>query len=67
MHSNAARVLVEVGAALRDIVRGAAGADAYRHYVDQLRRRRPERPPPSRRRIIRRELSARWDGVRRCC
>jgi uncharacterized short protein YbdD (DUF466 family) len=67
MRSNAGRALMRVAAALRDIVRGAAGADAYGHYLDHLRRHHPERPPLSREDFFRREFSARWDGMRRCC
>jgi uncharacterized short protein YbdD (DUF466 family) len=55
------------GEALRDVIRGATGADAYANYLAHLERHHPDRRPLSRGDFFRRELSARWDGIRRCC
>jgi uncharacterized short protein YbdD (DUF466 family) len=63
----ARQLLLGAASALRDIVRGAAGADAYGHYRDHLERHHPERQPLTREEFFRREFSARWDGIRRCC
>jgi uncharacterized short protein YbdD (DUF466 family) len=49
------------------VIRGAAGTDAYAHYRAHLRRHHPEEQPLSREAFFRRELSARWEGIRRCC
>jgi uncharacterized short protein YbdD (DUF466 family) len=59
--------LSAVVAALGDVVRGAAGTDAYAHYLAHLARRHPDQAPLSREAFFRREFSARWDGIRRCC
>jgi uncharacterized short protein YbdD (DUF466 family) len=56
-----------VGAALGDVIRGAAGTEAYAHYLAHLGRHHPDQQPLSREDFFRRELSARWEGVRRCC
>jgi uncharacterized short protein YbdD (DUF466 family) len=56
-----------LGAVLRDVIRGATGADAYTQYLAHLERHHPDRQPPSREDFFRRELSSRWDGIRRCC
>jgi uncharacterized short protein YbdD (DUF466 family) len=56
-----------VAAALGDVVRGAAGTDAYAHYLDHLRRHHPGSEPLTRADFFRRELTARWSGIRRCC
>lgn len=53
--------------ACRDVIRGAAGADAYDHYRAHLCTHHPERTPLSREAFFRQEFSARWEGVRRCC
>lgn len=59
----AARVL----AACRDIVRGAAGADAYGQYVAHLATFHPEQQPLTREAYFRQESVTRWEGMRRCC
>ena len=51
----------------RDIVRGAAGADAYAAYCAHAAAHHPDEPRLSREAFFRREFSARWDGIRRCC
>jgi uncharacterized short protein YbdD (DUF466 family) len=56
-----------LGGALSDVVRGAAGADAYAHYLAHLAHHHPDRRPLSREDFFRLELAARWDGIRRCC
>jgi uncharacterized short protein YbdD (DUF466 family) len=58
------RALVAV---LHDVLRGAAGADAYGHYLAHLSRHHPDCRPLSRGDFFRKELAARWEGVRRCC
>lgn len=52
---------------LAEIARGASGTHAYDHYVAHCRERHPERPLPTREEFYRRELTARWEGIRRCC
>jgi uncharacterized short protein YbdD (DUF466 family) len=56
-----------VGAAIGDVVRGAAGTEAYAQYLSHLARHHPQQRPLSREDFFRREFSARWDGIRRCC
>ena len=57
----------QVRAALRDVLVGASGADAYGNYVAHLRRHHPGQTPLSRAAFGAADLSARWNGVRRCC
>ena len=54
-------------AALRDILTGAIGSNAYGNYVLHLRARHPDRTPLSREAFFRQDQRARWEGVRRCC
>lgn len=54
-------------AALCEVIRGATGADDYAHYLAHHQRHHPDRQPLSCEDFSRRELSARWDGIRRCC
>ena len=61
------RALGRVRSALQDVLVGATGADAYGNYLAHLRRHHPERVPLSRERFAAEDLSARWNGVRRCC
>ena len=61
------RSLRKVVVPLRDIIRGAAGMDAYDQYRRHLARHHPGQPPLSREDFFRRELVSRWQGVRRCC
>jgi uncharacterized short protein YbdD (DUF466 family) len=58
---------VRFGSRIRDIVRGASGLLAYEHYLAHLRASHPEIPPMSREQFFRADLTARWQGVRRCC
>lgn len=51
----------------REVARGASGSYAYDQYVTHCRRHHPERPLPTREEFFRRELTERWDGIRRCC
>ncbi len=67
MRSRLAARLAALCGVLVDVVRGAAGADAYDHYLAHLSRHHPERTPQTREEFFRRELVSRWDGVRRCC
>ena len=55
------------GGGLRDIVKGASGLAAYEQYLGHLRANHPEVPPMSREAFFRDDLTARWDGIRRCC
>lgn len=50
-----------------DLARGAAGTHAYDDYVAHRRARHPGAPILSREEFFRREFTAKWDGVRRCC
>lgn len=59
--------LKAVGGTLREILRGAAGTDAYERYLAHHRRHHADRAPLSREAFFRRELTERWEGVRRCC
>jgi len=59
-----ARVL---GAVFRDVLAGAVGTDAYRNYLAHHRIHHPEQRPLTRELFFRQELTARWEGVRRCC
>ena len=56
-----------LGAALGEVVRGAAGTDAYANYRAHLARHHPLERPLSREEFFRKEFSARWEGIRRCC
>ena len=67
MPSATLRRIRAVGAAIGDVIRGAAGTDAYAHYCAHLARHHPGEPPLSREAFFRREFSARWEGIRRCC
>jgi uncharacterized short protein YbdD (DUF466 family) len=59
--------LARVGAALRDVVVGASGSDAYANYLAHQRRHHPDTPPLSREAFAVADQAARWEGVRRCC
>jgi len=59
--------LAGLGARIRDIVSGASGLTAYEQYLGHLRARHPGVPPMSREEFFRSDMTARWDGVRRCC
>ncbi len=59
--------LAAIGARLRDILTGASGLSAYEQYLAHLRAHRPEVPPMTREAFFRSDLTARWEGVRRCC
>ena len=59
--------LLRVLRALHEVLRGAAGTDAYGQYLDHQRRHHPDAPALSRAAFFREQLAARWEGVRRCC
>jgi len=61
------RALAGLGARLRDIVTGASGLSAYEQYLAHLRAHHPDVQPMSREEFFRNDLTARWEGVRRCC
>ena len=65
--AQALRTLGRVRRALRDVLVGASGTDAYGNYVAHLRRHHPELAPVSREAFATEDLIARWNGVRRCC
>ncbi|HUO79666.1 MAG TPA: YbdD/YjiX family protein [Steroidobacteraceae bacterium] len=67
MPSAPLRRLRAIGRALGDVIRGAAGADRYAGYLAHARRHHPGQQPLSREEFFRRDLSARWEGIRRCC
>ncbi len=52
---------------VREIVRGAAGLDAYEQYLGHLRTRHPGAKPMTREEFFRADMATRWNGVRRCC
>jgi uncharacterized short protein YbdD (DUF466 family) len=52
---------------VREIVRGAAGLDAYERYLEHLRTRHPGAQPMTREEFFRADMAMRWNGVRRCC
>ncbi|MGB5131393.1 MAG: YbdD/YjiX family protein [Steroidobacteraceae bacterium] len=55
------------GARLRDIFTGASGLAAYEQYLAHLHAHHPGVIPMSREAFFRADLTARWEGVRRCC
>ncbi len=67
MPDAALRRVRAIAGVLGDVIRGAAGTDAYAHYLAHHRRHHPDREPLSREAFFRRELSAKWEGIRRCC
>ncbi len=67
MPSELSRRLRAVRAALGDVIRGAAGTDAYAHYLAHQQRHHPHAAPWSRAEFFRHDLAARWEGIRRCC
>jgi len=56
-----------VRAVCRDVLIGAAGTDAYANYLAHLTRHHPDLTPLSREAFASDDLSARWNGIRRCC
>jgi uncharacterized short protein YbdD (DUF466 family) len=50
-----------------DLARGAAGSHAYDQYLAHQRTHHPGAPALSREEFFRREFTARWEGIRRCC
>ena len=54
-------------AGMRDIVDGASGLSAYEHYLAHQCAHHPGTLPLSREEFFRADMTARWDGVRRCC
>lgn len=61
------RLLARLGARLGDIIAGASGLAAYEQYVSHQRAHHPDVKPMSRQAFFRSDLTARWEGVRRCC
>jgi uncharacterized short protein YbdD (DUF466 family) len=59
--------LARLGARLRDVAIGASGLRAYEQYLAHERAHHPDVPPMSREVFFRADLTARWEGVRRCC
>jgi len=53
--------------AARDFLRGCVGLDGYARYLAHHERHHAGQAPLTRAAFFRRELSARWDGLRRCC
>jgi uncharacterized short protein YbdD (DUF466 family) len=52
---------------LRQVLGGASGLDAYERYLEHWRGAHPDAAPLSREEFSRRELTARWNGIQRCC
>jgi len=67
VHKRMADHLRRLATAIRDLVCGATGADAYRRYLAHHEAVHRDQPPLSRAEFFRDETLARWDGVRRCC
>lgn len=61
------RALAGLGRRIRDIVTGATGLRAYEQYLRHLRAHHPGLQPMSRELFFRSDLTARWEGIRRCC
>jgi uncharacterized short protein YbdD (DUF466 family) len=61
------RALARLGARFRDIVTGASGLRAYEQYLAHLRAHHADVLPMSRAEFFQADLTARWEGVRRCC
>lgn len=53
--------------AMHDVVAGASGIRAYEQYLAHMRAHHPEAATMSREAFFRADLTARWDGIRRCC
>lgn len=51
----------------REVARGAAGTHAYDDYLAHCRMHHPHAPVLSREEFFRREFTAKWEGIRRCC
>lgn len=56
-----------VGRVFADIATGAAGTNGYANYLAHHLAHHPGLRSLSREEFFRRELTARWEGVRRCC
>lgn len=54
-------------AALREILRGACGADAYARYLEHQATHHPDQPTLTRAAFFRRHTEERWSGISRCC
>lgn len=50
-----------------DVVRGAAGVDAYERYLVHCRTHHPDRTPLDRDSFFRESERQRWHGTCRCC
>lgn len=61
------RTVRQVCATLRQVLIGASGLDAYEIYLEHCRRTHPRDAPLSRQEFFRNDLTARWDGIKRCC
>jgi uncharacterized short protein YbdD (DUF466 family) len=59
-------VVREICRMLGQILGGASGLDAYERYLEH-RRAHPDQAPLTREEFFRRELTARWNGIQRCC
>jgi uncharacterized short protein YbdD (DUF466 family) len=55
------------GRALRDVWHGVSGLHTYDRYLAHHRAHHPDLVPLEREEFFRRELSEKWNGVRRCC
>lgn len=53
--------------AMHDVVAGASGIRAYEQYITHMLAHHPEAVTMSREAFFRADLTARWEGVRRCC
>lgn len=53
--------------ALWKLLRRLSGDDAYERYLAHHAQTHPGEPPLDRETFFKRELEAKWSGVKRCC
>lgn len=56
-----------VWATLQQVLGGASGLDSYERYLEHWRQAHPDEAPVRREDFFRHELTARWNGIQRCC
>jgi len=67
LRTRAAALGARLRAAAGDFLGGCVGLGEYERYLAHQRRHHEGQAPLGRAAFFRRELSVRWDGVRRCC
>jgi uncharacterized short protein YbdD (DUF466 family) len=61
------KLVQELCTMLRQVLGGASGLDAYERYLEHWRCAHPDEAALTREEFFRRELTARWNGIQRCC